>query len=79
MTATVSLWLGPWATDHLAVHGHAGGYGYDKVSAAIADAARGFPEGNHIRWKLCQTDGRGISAVRRTFEDAGYQVVEVIS
>lgn len=80
VTATVSLWDGPWGgTDARAWHGFAGGGGYDKVSAAIADAAWRSPEGSPLHEALHTLGGRGAATVRRAFEEAGYQVVEVIS
>lgn len=78
VTATLSIWLGPWLTG-AGVSSYAGGGGYDKVSAAIADAALLLSEDHPCRIALQHTGGRGWSAVQTAFALAGYRVVEVIS
>jgi hypothetical protein len=80
VTATLNVWRGPWADPApFTTHGHAGGGGYDKRSAAIYYAARRLPQQHPCRVALVETEGRGWSTTRAKIEEAGYRVVEVIS
>lgn len=55
--------------DYNAMLGQAGGYGYDKESAAIQDAfdRHGFKTGRDL-------SGRGMSTVQGYFAELGYQL-----
>lgn len=73
-TATVHVWRGPLA-EMPSTTGTAGGYGYDKFSAAVSDAL--------TRAGLTDADaremhGRGDGAIRQWFEARGYSVLSVI-
>ena len=59
--------------DYNAMLGQAGGYGYDKESAAIQDAfdRHGFKTGRDI-------SGRGMDAVRDWFAGEGYELQQVL-
>ncbi len=59
-------------------HGRAGGGGYDKASAAVADAASKVVDGNPNLDALAQLDGRGMRAVENEFERWGYVVRRVV-
>jgi hypothetical protein len=75
-TAMVSIWLGPLGDMPRAV-GRAGGYGYDKLSAAINEAISKVisEDPDKIAPKF---DGCGMSAVRKWFEQFGYELFEII-
>lgn len=53
--------------------GQAGGYGYDKFSAAFADALR-----RKYGLEGLKMSGAGESVVRSWLEEKGFQVVEVL-
>jgi hypothetical protein len=78
--ATVQLFCGtdaPHGPEYVAGSGSAGGYGYDKSSAAILDALRraGLElVGDHG----ALNGGCGRSAVWAAFRELGYQVVEIL-
>ncbi len=69
-TATVGCWNGP-LKDTDASTGRAGGYGYDKFSAAVSSALNKMGVKNDV-------DGRGDSSVKALLEKIGYSVIEVI-
>ena len=69
-TATVGFWGGP-LKDTNASTGRAGGYGYDKFSAAVSSALNKIGVKNDV-------DGRGASSVKALLENLGYSVLEVI-
>ncbi len=69
-TATVGFWNGP-LKDTVASTGRAGGYGYDKFSAAVSSALNKIGVKNDV-------DGRGDSSVKSLIEKIGYSVIEVI-
>lgn len=58
-------------------HGWAGGGGYDKASAAIADAAQ--KAGGAVSEALAGLHGAGCSSVVAALEKAGYQVLTVLA
>lgn len=68
-TATVHVWSGP-LEPMPATTGKAGGYGYDKLSAAVHDAI------SRANWtdkpKIPDFAGAGMSAAARWFESFGY-------
>ena len=66
------FWQGPLKHDE-SMLGQAGGYGYDKESAAFADAL-------DRAGKRPETDlsGRGMNAVASWLESQGYQVIKVL-
>ena len=68
----VNVWTGIFGTKE-AIRGNAGGYGYDKTSAAFADALdrAGIKTGKDL-------SGRGDSAVREYLESLGYIVIEAL-
>lgn len=69
--AAIHAWKGPWK-ELPAMLGQAGGYGYDKASAAVADAmSRHGVESPDL-------GGRGMSSVITWMETVGYQVVQVL-
>ena len=67
----VSIYGGPLKQDET-LFGQAGGYGYDKESAAFQDALD--------RHGLVSADlsGRGMGAVRDWFASAGYELHQVL-
>ena len=67
----VSIYSGPLKQDET-LFGQAGGYGYDKESAAFQDAL-----GRH---GIVSADlsGRGMGAVRDWFASEGYDLVQVL-
>lgn len=70
--AMVGAWSGPLA-EFDAMHGQAGGYGYDKTSAAVCDAL--------TRAKVPDVpafDGRGRNAMEDYFRSIGYQIESVM-
>lgn len=71
-TASVMLWddAKGWTINHAI--GRAGGYGYDKLSAAIADALDEM--GLLATIKVCH----GAGNQRRAFTEAGYDYIEII-
>jgi len=69
-TATVGFWNGP-LQDKNTTTGRAGGYGYDKFSAAVSYALNKIGVKNEV-------DGRGDSSVKSLLEKIGYSVIEVI-
>lgn len=69
-TATVGFWGGP-LKDINASTGRAGGYGYDKFSAAVSYALNKIGVKNDV-------DGRGDSSVKSLLRNLGYSVIEVI-
>jgi len=69
-TATVGFWDGPFKNTSAAT-GRAGGYGYDKFSAAVSYALKKISVKNDV-------DGRGDSSVKSLLENLGYSVIEVI-
>lgn len=69
-TATVGFWNGP-LKDTNASTGRAGGYGYDKFSAAVSSALNKVGVKNDV-------EGRGDSSVKSLLEKIGYSVIEVI-
>lgn len=80
-----AMWeAGATLTTH-STQGSAGGYGYDKASAAVADACDRLLERDAAgpiscpaRDALSPLHGRGMSTVRAALESHGYQVVEVL-
>ena len=68
----VNAWTGLFGTK-AAMRGNAGGFGYDKTSAAFADAL-------HRAGIKTEKDlsGRGDSAVREYLESRGYMVIEAL-
>ena len=76
VTATLSIWSGPLAVVR-ALHGRAGGGGYDKASAAVYHAAHQAPAGHRLHEAMDATEGRGMGEVRRRLEGAGYTVCTV--
>ena len=68
----VNIWAGILDTK-CAMRGNAGGYGYDKTSAAFADALdrAGIKTEKNL-------SGRGDSAVRDYLESIGYTVIEAL-
>ena len=68
----VSAWKGMLGTKE-AIRGNAGGYGYDKTSAAFADAL-------HRAGIETEKDlsGRGDSAVLEYLESIGYTVIKAL-
>jgi hypothetical protein len=75
-TAMVGVWSGPLGEMPKAV-GRAGGCGYDKLSSAISDAINKViaEDPDKIAPKF---DGYGMTAVRKWFEQFGYELFEVI-
>ena len=74
-TATVHIFAGPLSACPFTT-GKAGGYGYDKLSAAVQDALdRAGWEGKP---KIPPFGGDGMDAVARWFESFGYVCVSVI-
>lgn len=69
-TATVGFWGGP-LKDTNSSTGRAGGYGYDKFSAAVSYALNKIGVKNDV-------DGRGDSSVKSLLGHLGYSVIEVI-
>lgn len=76
VTATVHVWDGPLAACP-STTGRAGGYGYDKMSAAVYDAL------DRAEWEGKPTvphfNGAGMSEVTRWFESLGYVCAGVIN
>jgi hypothetical protein len=68
----VSGWTGLFGTK-AAMRGNAGGFGYDKASAAFADAL----DRAGIKTEK-DLSGRGDSAVREYLESLGYIVIEAL-
>ena len=68
---TVSIYSGPLKQDET-LFGQAGGYGYDKESAAFHDALS--------RHGIVSADlsGRGMGAVRDWLASAGYELQQVL-
>ena len=68
----VSIYGGPLKQDET-LFGQAGGYGYDKESAAFQDAMdrHGLAVGRDL-------SGRGMGAVRDWFAGEGYDLVQVL-
>ena len=68
----VSIYGGPLKQDEI-LFGQAGGYGYDKESAAFQDALErhGIVVGRDL-------SGRGMGAVRDWFASKGYDLVQVL-
>lgn len=73
-TATVHVWRGP-LKELPATTGTAGGYGYDKFSAAVSDA---LTRGGFDDVSARDMHGRGDGAIRQWFEAKGYTVIPVI-
>lgn len=69
-TATIVFWNGPLGDTHAST-GRAGGFGYDKFSAAVSHALNKIGVKNEV-------DGRGDSSVKALLENLGYSVLEVI-
>ena len=73
-TAQVIIWTGPLSEEKIEVPalGKAGGYGYDKFSAAVSGSLirLGFNPGT--------MSGEGDTSVKAFFEKNGYVVVEVV-
>ena len=69
--AQINLWAGPLNLGE-AMKGKADGFGYDKTSAAVADALNraGFDDASFA--------GRGDSAMAGYFESKGYTLVSAI-
>jgi hypothetical protein len=59
-------------------HGHAGGGGYDKASAAVAYAADKVKAGNPTLNVLAGLDGRGMSAIQNELESHGYSMRRIV-
>ena len=75
-TAMVGVWSGPLGEMPKAL-GRAGGYGYDKLSAAISIAINKVIAEDPD--KIAPTfEGCGMSVVRNWFEQFGYELFEVI-
>lgn len=75
VTTTVAIWKGPIHEAHeYAIHGHAGGYGYDKFSASIGDA---FRRAGITLGEMEKLNGDGATIVRQRLEALGYGVMEV--
>lgn len=77
-TAQVILWTGPLATTMMETKsgpslGKAGGYGYDKFSAAVEASL--LKQGIDPKVSM---GGAGDSAVRSFLEKKGYSIMEVI-
>lgn len=61
-------------------HGHAGGYGYDKFSAAFDDAIRSKKQGNKLAMDANAPDmhGTGEESVSSYLESKGFKVIKVL-
>ena len=68
--ASAGFWGGPFKDKEHST-GRAGGYGYDKFSAAVSEALHKIGVVNEL-------DGRGDSSVKNFLESKGYKVLEVI-
>lgn len=68
---SIQAWRGPWSNSP-PMRGQAGGYGYDKESAAFDDAlARAGVEHPDL-------GGRGMNVVREWMISQGYQMEQVL-
>ena len=69
----IAAWRGELSKSETRMLGNAGGFGYDKASAAFADAL-------HRAGIKTEKDisGRGDSAVRDYLESLGYTVIEAL-
>ena len=69
----IAAWRGELSKSETRMLGNAGGFGYDKTSAAFADAL-------HRAGIKTEKDlsGRGDSAVRDYLESLGYTVIEAL-
>lgn len=70
-TCTVHFWLGP-LKDKPGTTGRAGGYGYDKLSAAFEDAI------NRIGVPISEVHGVGETAIEKWLNGHGYKTIKVI-
>lgn len=70
VTASVGVWVGP-LKDMPYTTGQAGGYGYDKLSAAVYEAL------TKVGWK-CQHVGHGNGATEKEFTALGYEAFTVV-
>lgn len=67
----MGAWAGPWKGLN-ALRGQAGGYGYDKTSAAFSDAL------HRAGVDAPDLSGRGMSSVGAWLESIGYQMHQVL-
>ena len=77
--ASAGFWGGPFKDKEHST-GRAGGYGYDKFSAAVSEALHKIGVVNELdgRWLKSNALFIGDSSVKNFLEAKGYKVLEVI-